>query len=169
MKTQIKIFLFYTLSSWVLGSVIYTFLILIGFSRFIFGAVYGMFLYHHEHPYQYILVVAVAYGLCATVWIRLFCDTHGWRRFLSISVMIPLVFVLAVVPGGVLWGIHDNWGYICMGKILWKELAWAANASIDFGWIIVLSSIPYNVLCVIMGYLLTHFGQNYLMKKGWVT
>ncbi len=125
-----------------------------------------MFEYHYQHPYQYILVVAVAYGLAASVWARFLGHLTGWKRIVSIVGVILVSLLLASVPGGLLWGIHDvQAGFVPPLAVLRRNLMWAATTGLTFGWVIIGLSIPYNILGCVAGFAVTHFGERILRKR----
>ena len=167
MKKHATSFLFYSTVSWLLGCLVYMLLETIMPSGNVFGRWYRMFLYHYQHPYQYILVVALSYGFIATVWTRFYGYLIAWKRAISIIMVMLFSLVIASVLGGVLWAIHDiQAGFLPPLDVLWGNLTWAATTGLTFGWVIIGLSIPYNILCGISGYFLTHYGQRYLEERG---
>ena len=131
-----------------------------------FGSWFRMFEYHYDHPYQYILVVAVAYGLTAAVWARFLGHLSGIRRGVSIVAVMLVALLIASVPGGLLWGLHDvHAGFVPPSQVLRRHLTWAATTGLTFGWVIIGLSIPYNIIGGIVGYAVTHFGQKALDRR----
>lgn len=112
-----------------------------------FGSLFRMFLYHEAHPFQYIAVVSIAFGVLGAFWFAVFGGTTGWRRWLSIFATIILTILAASVPGGVLWKIHDmQAGYFPEGSRFWDDLLWGAQAGLETGWLVILFSLPYNLI-----------------------
>jgi hypothetical protein len=168
MKKHTVNFLFYTMTSWMLASLAYMLLVRIMPDGAVFGSWYRMHLYHYSYPFQYILVVAVAYGLVTTIWARFLGHLTGWKRALSIIAVMLLSLIVASVPGGILWAIHDiQAGFVPQPSILRENLIWAGTTGLVLGWLIVLLSIPYNIICGLFAFLLTHFGQRYIVERGW--
>jgi hypothetical protein len=84
MKKFATSFCLFSSSCWILGALGYLLLAHIMPDGYVFGSWPRMFEYHYQHPYQYILVVAVAYGLVASAWARFLGHPTGWKRILSI-------------------------------------------------------------------------------------
>lgn len=153
------------LACWALGSIGYLLLVHIMPGGAVFGSWYRMFEYHYQHPYQYIGIVAVAYGLTAAAWARFLGQIAGVRRMVSIVGVMIAAILLASVPGGLLWGIHDvQAGFVPPLPVLRHNLIWAATTGLTFGWVIIALSIPYNILGCITGYAVTHYGQKILKQ-----
>ncbi len=132
----------------------------------VFGSWFRMFEYHYQHPYQYIAIVAVAYGLTAAAWARFLGHLTGVKRMVSIVAVMLGALILASVPGGLLWGIHDvQAGFVPPSPVLRRNLMWAATTGLTFSWVIIGLSIPYNILGCVTGYAVTHFGQKILEKR----
>ncbi len=165
MKKYLVHFISFTAVSWFLASSVYLLLAQIMPSGVVFGSWFRMPAYHWQHPYQYILVVAVAYGLTATIWGRFLGHLRGWKRAVSIGLVMVISLLVASIPGGILWGIHDiQAGFVPQYPVMLRNLMWAGTAGLTAGWLIIGLSIPYNILCCIGGYFLTHFGQRFLEK-----
>ncbi|MEM9079105.1 MAG: hypothetical protein AAGC74_00245, partial [Verrucomicrobiota bacterium] len=43
-----------------------------------FGGLFRMFMYHETHPFQYIGIVAIVFGIIGAAWVRLFDVIEGW-------------------------------------------------------------------------------------------
>jgi len=159
MTHALKLFTLFTASAFLLGSVGYLALHAVMPHGYVFGGLYRMFLYHESHPFQYIAVVAVTYGVIATAsalrWPRL----AGWRRSAAIVGIIVATVLVASVPGGVLWKIHDmQAGFFTTGARFWSDLLWGASTGLQAGWLVIALSLPYNIIGLILGYAVTHFG-----------
>lgn len=122
-----------------------------------FGGLFRMFMYHEDHPLQYVAVVSVVFGVIGTFWLRVFGHTGGLRRWISIFAAIGLTIAVASVPGGILWKIHDmQAGYFPQGTRLWVDLLWGAKEGLMVGSLVIVASIPYNILGVGLGVLVLH-------------
>ena len=155
----LKLFVYFALLCFVPGSIVYLLLYAIMPGNYVFGYLFLMFCYHFQHPFQYIAVVAVTYAIIATAFALKWPDIMGWhRRLLIFGIMISTIIV-ASVPGGVLWKIHDmQEGFIPAGSKLWADLGWGALTGLEIGWLIVALSIPYNIIGLILGYFVTKNG-----------
>jgi hypothetical protein len=170
MKRFATSFCLFSAACWGLGSAGYFLLVRIMPDGYVFGAGYRMFVYHEQHPYQYILVVAVAYGFSAAVWARFLGHLTGVKRIASIFAVILVALLLASVPGGLLWGIHDvQAGFVPPVPVLRRNLIWAATTGLTFGWVIIGLSIPYNIIGCFTGYAVTHYGQKILDRRTGLT
>ncbi len=132
----------------------------------VFGALYRMFLYHWAHPLQYIGLVSLCYSVIATVAILLPGDPVGrWPR-LAVPLVIVLSIALASPAGGVLWVIHDmQAGYFPEGSRFWDAIGWGAVEGMTRGWLVILLSIPYNILGFVVGYQLTRRGYRMTLRS----
>ena len=122
-----------------------------------FGGLFRMFMYHEAHPFQYIGIVAIVFGIVGSGWVRYFGATEGLKRWLSILLCILLTIFVSSVPGGILWKIHDmQAGYFTEGARFWGDLWWGAKEGLLVGWLVMLISIPYNFIGILIGGLLLH-------------
>ena len=122
-----------------------------------FGGLFRMFMYHEAHPFQYIGIVAIVFGIIGAGWVRFFGGTEGWKRWTSILLCMVLTIIAASVPGGILWKIHDmQAGYFTEGARFWRDLWWGAKEGLLVGWFVILISIPYNLIGLLIGGLLLH-------------
>ncbi|MDB6110408.1 MAG: hypothetical protein JWR69_2158 [Pedosphaera sp.] len=159
MSRAFKLFTFFAASAFILGAVGYLALHAVMPRGYVFGGLYRMFLYHEAHPFQYIAVVAFIYALIATVCVARWPHLAGWRRFATIICIIVATVFVASVPGGVLWKIHDmQAGFFTTGARFWNDLSWGASTGLQIGWLVIALSLPYNIIGVITGYAVTHFG-----------
>ncbi|MBM3845872.1 MAG: hypothetical protein FJ405_06260 [Verrucomicrobia bacterium] len=159
MPRALKLFALFTVGAFLLGSVGYLALHAVMPRGHVFGGLYRMFLYHESHPFQYIAVVALTYGVIATACALRWSCLAGWRRSAAIIGIIVATVLVASVPGGVLWKIHDmQAGYFTKGAQFWSDLLWGASTGLQAGWLVIALSLPYNIIGLILGYVVTHFG-----------
>jgi len=159
MSRVFRLFAYFAASAFVLGAAGYLVLHAVMPDGYVFGDLSRMFLYHEEHPFQYIAIVALTYASiatpCAARWSR-FVD---WRRFVLIVGIIVATILVASVPGGVLWKIHDmQAGFFTTGTRFWNDLLWGASTGLQTGWLVIALSLPYNIIGVITGYTVTNYG-----------
>ena len=154
-----KLYAFYFICSSTIASVAYYLLNLIMPDGWVFGALYRMFLYHWEHPFQYIILACIIYAFCASLGVIWFPNLIKWKQKIFIMAVIMMTILISSVPGGVLWKIHDmQAGRFTEGEQFWLDLYWGAEAGLCLGWAIILLSIPYNIICVAFGYFVTKYG-----------
>lgn len=152
----LKLFVFLVGCSFLFGAAGYFILWLIMPEGWVFGALYRMFCYHWEHPLQYIALMSLIYSTVATFVILLPDDPVGKWPCVTIPLIMLASIALASPVGGVLWAIHDmQAGYFPDGIRFWNALIWGALEGISSGWLIILTSVPYNILGVIVGYQVT--------------
>ncbi|MEO5712217.1 MAG: hypothetical protein ABIT37_01905 [Luteolibacter sp.] len=156
LRGTLKLFAFLLGWSFLLGSAGYFLLWAVMPEGWVFGALYRMFLYHWAHPLQYIGLVSFHYAVVANVGISLPGNPVGrWPR-LVIPLIIILSIVLASPTGGVLWAIHDmQAGYFPEDRRFWEAIRWGAVEGMTTGWLVILLSVPYNILGFVVGYQLT--------------
>ena len=115
-----------------------------------------MFIYHYAHPFEYIAVVALVYAVIATSGVFFWPRLVSWRRGLAVITIMLLTIFTASVPGGILWKIHDmQAGFFPKGTQFWQDLFWGASTGLQIGWLIVVLSIPYNLIVAIPIFWLT--------------
>ncbi|MCP4134057.1 MAG: hypothetical protein GY754_24005 [bacterium] len=123
----------------------------------VFGSVYRMFLYHNSHPYQYIAVASITFSIVGSIWIDKWGNSLGWKRPLSILGAIIITVLIAGIPGGILWKIHDmQAGWFPTGDRFWEDIRWGAKNGLAGGWFIVLLSFPYNIITLIISITALH-------------
>ena len=120
-----------------------------------FAGMPRMFVYHEQHPVQYIGVVAVCYAAVAsfwTVWMKR--KRSGVWRILEVLAVILAALVLACPLGGMLWHFHDMLaGFF---PHFWQRKLFGGFVDgLMVGPILVLCSFPYNVVGLIVGYFVT--------------
>ena len=166
MKPMLKIFLFYQVSSFLVGAAIYSIAAYALELRWVFGSLYRMFEYHVEHPFQYVFVVSVCFASVATGYASKVSASVGGKRRIRILTILASSIVMASVPGGVLWKIHDmQAGYFPQGMKFWSDLAEGAVMGLELGWLIVLLSFPYNLCCAFLAYWLVVGGMRLTPPK----
>lgn len=152
-----------TAACFVLGSAVYAVLQAIVPGGYVFGAVYRMFLYHRAFPYQYIAVVALTWGVVFAAGAPFVSRLAGWRRRVAILALMLGTVVLASIPGGILWKIHDmQAGWFPEGDRLWADLVWGATTGLADGWFIVALSFPYNVVGLALGFVVAETALRWL-------
>ena len=120
-----------------------------------FAGVSRMFVYHEQHPMQYIGVVAVCYALVAALW-TVFMKRRctGALRILEVLAVILVALVLACPLGGMLWHFHDMLAGFFPNFWVRKLLGGFADG-LMIGPRLIFYAFPYNLIGVIFGYLAT--------------
>ena len=115
-----------------------------------------MFVYHEQHPMQYIGIVAVSYALVAALWtVCMKRPRRGVSRMLEVLVVILVALALACPLGGMLWHFHDMQAGFFPNFWLRKLLGGFADG-LMIGPRLIFYSFPYNLIGVIVGYFATN-------------
>jgi len=124
-----------------------------------------MFMYHVAFPFQYIGLVSVIFGVVGTCWIKYFGKTIGVQRHFTILLAICLTVLLSMVPGGMLWKIHDmQLGFFPSGQRFWNDLFWGARQGIFVSPFIAFYSFPFNLIGILYGFLALILGARIASK-----
>jgi hypothetical protein len=129
-----------------------------------FAGLYRMFMYHKQHPFQYIAVIAVCYALVASIWAwTVGSKQKGLIRWITIATLIPATILLASFPGGVLWSWHDmQAGFV---PAFWfRKLMRGGVWGVETGWLVVGLSFPYNICGTVAGVLVTDIVERILRR-----
>ena len=120
-----------------------------------FAGVPRMFVYHEQHPMQYIGIVAVSYALVAALW-TVFMKRRctGALRILEVLAVILVALVLACPLGGMLWHFHDMLAGFFPNFWVRKLLGGFVDG-LMVGPLIIFYSSPYNLIGLIVGYFAT--------------
>ena len=135
-----------------LSSLVYLLLRSVMPGGYVFGLWFRMPPYHYLHPFQYIGVVAICYGILAAFLAERFGPLPFWKRVVSILGLIFATLLVSSIPGGILWTIHDmQAGFVPSGHRFWDDLFRGAANGLRFGWLILALSIPYNLVGMVLG------------------
>ncbi|WP_300803367.1 hypothetical protein [uncultured Desulfovibrio sp.] len=146
MKKRLLAFFIFFGCSFGIASLIYHALALLTNGVFIFGALPRMFLYHWIYPNHYIALVCLIYALLAAAF------APRIARRPSLAIWIVLATPLLASPlGGMLWHLHDMLEGYFPNSWQKKLLLDGALEGAELGWLIVLLSFPYNVICALLG------------------
>ncbi|MBF9221317.1 hypothetical protein [Hymenobacter ruricola] len=117
----------------------------------VFGAPYRMILYHEAHPLAYIALCCGCFGPLAAVATDAFRRRGRWGRLGVVGLLALATVALSSPLGGLLWHWHDmQAGYFPAD---WpRQLVAGAAEGLTTGWLIVLLSVPYNVLGLLVCY-----------------
>ncbi|MFG5776186.1 hypothetical protein ACFIQF_03860 [Comamonas sp. J-3] len=127
--------------------------------RMVFAAMYRMFLYHLQHPYQYISLFCVVFASCLVLLLSAWPRVRHWPAWLLMPVVMALTVLLASSLGGALWKLHDmQAGYFPEGARFWSDLWWGVESGVQLGWWLLLRSLPFNLLCLPAFYLACRYG-----------
>ena len=160
-----KKFLFYFAISSILAVAVFYALWFIVPMNCVFGFPWRMAAYHYDHPIAYILIPCFFYSVIASLVADYFLQAKKLKRIL-LTVLIVLLTVLLSCPfGGMLWNFHDmqagyfpnNWKNVLFAKAPMMGLQW--------GFAIIASAIPYNLIGTVICYFLTLKGGKMFQKN----
>jgi hypothetical protein len=119
------------------------------------AALYRMFAYQNQHPFQYIAIISGVFALVGIYWINYCGKLRGYLRWLTMTVAMLMSVIISSPFGGILWQIHDSkHGFMpdnYLGKI-YEGIRWG----FECGWLIVLLSVPMNLVGLTVGYATLH-------------
>ena len=118
----------------------------------VFGAPYGMYLYHSAHPLAYIALCSGVFGPLAAGATDAFRRRGRWGRVGVVALLALATVGLSSPLGGMLWEWHDmRAGYFPAdwARVLFLN---GARDGLLLGWFIVLLSVPYNALGLLVCY-----------------
>lgn len=151
-------FLFFWIVSSLLATALYYLLWAVMPEHYVFGGLFRMFVYHRQYPVGFIAIPCFFYAILATIFSGRFLKRPLWKQVLFIGIIIILTVLLSAPFGGMLWHYYDmkagyfpqNW----FARMMKQGFSWG----IQVGWLIIVLSIPYNILCSIGCYFLTKKG-----------
>lgn len=163
-NTAIKTYLlrgsFYLVSSSFLAVFGYYFLGHFFPDGYLFGSYFRMSPYHNQHPIYFILIPCFFYSILATYFAHDFYNLTKPKQLKKIIKIIALTIFISSPFGGMLYFYYD----MCTGYFPsnWMERMFEKGISTGFqiGWLIIVLSIPYNILGTIICYFLTKIGAN---------
>ncbi len=156
---------FYWVISLICSISAYYILWLIMPNHYVFGTLYRMFLYHWEHPIQYISIICFSFGIIATIFTLKTKAQHQWKHTLVIAL---LTIIISSPIGGILWHLHDmQAGFF---PNFWIEkLQGGISEGLLLGWLIILLSFPYNIIGIIASHYIIKYRLRLLEKQLKVT
>lgn len=126
--------------------------------QYVFGVFYRMFLYHYEYPIAYIAIPCFWYAVLASVFSNRFKKSTPNRQLLFTLIIVGLTILLSSPLGGMLWHYHDmSAGYFPENWIA-KMISKGSLMGLEFGFIIVALSAPYNLFGLVISYYLMRWG-----------
>ncbi|TDS83653.1 hypothetical protein [Comamonas sp. JUb58] len=117
--------------------------------RMVFGGLYRMFMYHANHPFQYIALFCAVFAAGLALVLGCWPKARQWPAWVLTTLVLLLSLLLGSALGGALWSLHDmQAGYFPPGDRLWQHLWWGVESGLYVGWLVLLLSLPFNVLCL---------------------
>lgn len=158
-RNSIKRLFFYWISSSLLAIGVYYLLWLIMPEHEVFGRLFHMQGYHRRHPVPFILIPCFFYGIIATLFANVFFRSKVFAKILLTLLILVLTVVISSPFGGMLWQYYDmKAGYFpesWFTRMISRGFSWG----LPIGWIIVVLSVPYNIIGAVMCYFLTKKGS----------
>ena len=155
---MLKRTVFFWLSSFGLAAAGYYLLRLLLPGGHVFGAWYRMLLYHETHPLAYIGLCCLCFGPLAAAAVRTWPQRSRGGRAGLVALLALGTVGLASPLGGMLWYWHDMRAGYFPADWLPPLLLQGSREGLMIGWLIVLLSVPYNVLGLLVSYRLLAVG-----------
>jgi len=157
----IKRLLFYWTASFVVASLLYFVLRAVMPNNYVFGFLPRMFLYHWEHPLEFIAIPCFFYGIIATYFANKFSRQNIVKNVFLTVVIILLTILVSSPLGGMLWYYYDMKAGFFPENWLERIIKSGFSQGLVFGWLIVSLSIPYNILGTVLCYFITKKGSEW--------
>ncbi len=151
--------LFYWITSALIAIPSYYLLWSIMPKNYVFGVYYRMLLYHYEYPVLYILIPCFFFGIIAMLFSNRFKEATFYKQLILTIIIIGLTILLSSPFGGMLWHYHDMRAGFFPDNWVWHMIRNGTVMGLQFGWLIALMSIPYNLLGSILSYYLLKFAS----------
>lgn len=126
--------------------------ILLFFGIVPFASFYRMYAYHAAHPYQFIFIMCFVFAVLAAVFSGKFKVLPLGKQVLLTLLIVVLTIIISSPLGGILWHLHDMLSGHFPQKWLWKLIRYGFREGIQIGWLIVLMSVPYNILGTVISF-----------------
>lgn len=151
MNIKLKRLIFYWIVSFTISVTIYYTLWLIMPNHRVFGALMLMYLYHYEYPISFISIPCFFFGILATMFTDRFIKKPTGSRVLLLVLILFLTILFSSPFGGMLWYFYFRHG--CLPENWFtKIIITGAIDGLEIGWLIILLSVPYNILVAINWY-----------------
>lgn len=157
----IKRLLFYWTASFVVAALLYFVLRAVMPNNYVFGFLPRMFLYHWEHPLEFIAIPCFFYGIIATYFANKFSRQNIVKNVFLTVVIILLTILVSSPLGGMLWYYYDMKAGFFPENWLERTIKSGFSQGLVFGWLIVSLSIPYNILGAVLCYFITKKGSEW--------
>jgi hypothetical protein len=162
LKSKLLQFFIALISSFIFAAACYKILSFFGFTPF--AGLYKMYLYHWEYPLQFIAVPCFVFSVLAAVFSNKFKKAAFAKQTLIMLAIVLLTILISSPLGGMLWHLHDMLAGHFPSKWLWKMIRYGFREGIQLGWLIILLSVPYNIIGVIVGFFImktvSEFSEN---------
>lgn len=117
--------------------------------QLVFGGLYRMFMYHAQHPFQYIAIFCAVFAAGLASVLACWPRARQWPAWALTSLVLLLTVLLGSALGGALWSLHDmQAGFFPPSHRLWQDVGWGVQSGVQVGWLVLLLSVPFNVLCL---------------------
>jgi len=161
--------LFFWISSFICAAVGYGLLLSVASDSRVFGDLFRLLPYHHNHPLAYIAIPCFFYGISATITHQFFVRTSTSkvpviRQLLLTGIMIFTIVLLSMPFGGMLWYYHDMQAGRFPNHWLTIMTIQGAKSGIRFGWLVIAKSLPYNLIGIVICFFLTKGGGTLLFN-----
>ncbi len=165
--TTFKRLIYFWITSFLIATICYYLLWLIMPRHYVFGTWFRMFLYHYQHPIQYILIPCFFYGIIATLYSDKFYTQSSKRQILTTIFIVILTTLISSPFGGILWFYHDMQAGYFPTNWIDRMTSNGISMGLSIGWLIIVLSIPYNILGLVVCHFLTKTGARQFRTKSY--
>jgi len=131
----------------------------------VFASMYRMYLYHYQHPAQYILIPCFFYGIIATAFSNVFYRQSTVKQIFTTLLIAVLTVIVSLPFGGMLWHLHDMQAGFFPTNWAEKMVRKGTEMGLSVGWWIVGRSFPYNLIGLVVCFFLTRKGSGLFWKE----
>jgi len=164
-QIQLKRLAFYWITSFMLATAVYFFLWIVTPDHYVFGTLYRMYLFHYDHPMQFIWIPCFFYGIIATWLANYFSKQRITGKILLTMLIILLTILLSSPFGGMLWYYYNFKAGYFPADWFSRMIINGTTEGLLLGWLIVGLSIPYNIIGSISCFFLTQKGATMFKNK----
>lgn len=75
--------------------------------QLVFGGLYRMFMYHAQHPFQYIALFCAVFAAGLASMLACWPRARQWPAWALTALVLLLTVLLGSALGGALWSLHD--------------------------------------------------------------
>lgn len=156
---KFKLFIVLFLSSFVLAIISYELVNLFQEHPLILVPLIRAFekhIYYRHYPYQYIALICLVYSLIATRLSSFLLKLSWYKKYILIIWILLLTVIISSFFAGILRAIHDMMAWrFPSWQLFIDHIRFGATHWIVLWWTVAIFSIPYNIITLIIGILLT--------------
>lgn len=162
-KLDIIRFLLALLASFVFAAACYDILLFFGFKPY--AGLYKMYRYHWLHPYQFMFIPCFVFSALTALFSDKFKKVSVGKQVGLTFLIIFLTILISSPLGGMLWHLHDMLTGYFPKKWLWKIIRYGFREGLQMGWLIIVFSVPYNIIGIFTGFFIIRTVSDFSKEK----